>query len=95
MSVPVQTKRSRYSASTDGLLLGRVADDAKGTGSLSVKTHVLGKRLGQNGLVTLGDEVSEGKGVVVDVSRGETLVGLRKREIRVAMSASVDQQFRW
>lgn len=79
----------RCSASTDGLLLGRVADDAKGTGSLSVETHVLGERLGQNGLVTLGDKVSEGKGVVVDVSRGETLVGLRKREIRVAMSASV------
>jgi hypothetical protein len=82
-------KRLRYSASTDGLLLGRVADDAKGTGSLSVETHVLGERLGQDGLVTLGDKVSQGKGVVVDVSRGETLVGLRKREKRVAMSASV------
>jgi hypothetical protein len=82
-------KRLRYSASTDGLLLGRVADDAKGTGSLSVETHVLGERLGQDGLVTLGDKVSQGKGVVVDVSRGETLVGLRKREKRVVMSASV------
>ena len=64
---------------THGLFLGRAADDAESSGSLSVETHVLGKRLGQDGLMTLGDKVSEGKGIIVDVSRGETLVGLSVR----------------
>jgi hypothetical protein len=56
------------------LLLGAVCHDAKGTNSLAVKTHVLGKRLGERKAMTLLDEKANGIGVTVGVTAGEALV---------------------
>ena len=57
-----------------GLFLGRGSNDTESTSSFTVKTHVLGKRLRQDRLVSLGNKVSEGKGIVINVSGSESLV---------------------
>ena len=76
----------------DALLLGRVgADHAEGADALAVQTHVLGKRLGQADVVALGDEVAHGEGVLVDVARGETLVGhVEEGEVTLGLDGLLD-----
>lgn len=57
------------------LLVGVLGDNGEGTDALTVETHVLGEGLGQADVVALLDEVADGKGILVGVARGETLVG--------------------
>lgn len=58
-----------------GPLLGRRGDQREGSGTLTIETHVLGKGLGEGNQVTVLDELAESIGILVSVSRGETLVG--------------------
>ena len=50
------------------------ADEVKGTGTLSVKTHNLGEGLSDNHLEALGKEKAETVGILIKVTRGETLI---------------------
>lgn len=76
--------RARVQGSNDSLDLGKDPlllfggrnDHGECTGSFTVKTQVLGVRLAENDLVALFDEVSNGKGVTLEITRGESLVGL-------------------
>jgi hypothetical protein len=54
--------------------LGAIGDNVKGTNALAVQAHVLGKGLAHNGLVALGDKVTQGVGVFVAVTAGEALL---------------------
>lgn len=56
-------------------LLGVLCDDGEGADTLAVETHVLGEGLGEADVVALLDEVADGEGVGVGVTRGEALVG--------------------
>lgn len=55
------------------LLVG--ADQRKGSGSFTVKTHVLGETLSQRNLVTILQEGTDGKRILGDISAGKALVG--------------------
>ena len=57
------------------LLVGRVGDDAEGTDSLAVETHVLGEGLREREAVALLDEQADRVGVTVGVAGSEALVG--------------------
>lgn len=73
------------------LLLGRFTDNGEGTSTLTVETHVLGKRLGQAGVVALLDKVAQCKGILVGVTAGEALVGHVEEDIVVtSLDGSLD-----
>ena len=57
-----------------GFLLGIGSDEGESANTLAVEAHVLRKRLGQGDMVTLLNEVTNGKGVPGGVSGGEPLV---------------------
>lgn len=42
---------------------------------LTIETHVLGKGLGQQDVVSLLDEVAHSPGITIDVSTREALIG--------------------
>jgi hypothetical protein len=50
-------------------------DQTERTNSFTVETHVLGETLTQGNRETLLNKVSDGEGVVLEDTRGETLVG--------------------
>ena len=55
------------------LLLGG-ADHGGSSAALSVETEVLGEGLGEADLVAVSDELADGEGISLHISRGETLV---------------------
>jgi hypothetical protein len=57
------------------LLLRILSRQRERTHTLSVQSHVLRKGLRERNLVTLGDEVSDSKGISGGGARGESLVG--------------------
>ena len=57
------------------LLLGRVANHREGTDTLTIETHVLGKALSKDKLMTLLNEQTNRVGILVGVTTGEALVG--------------------
>lgn len=58
-----------------GFLLRAPRRQRKRTDTFAVETHVLGKRLGERDLVSLGYEVADGKGIARGGAGGEALVG--------------------
>lgn len=66
----------------NGLLLGGIAgDDVKSTDTLTVETEVLGKRLRDQNLVTLLDEVANSPDITLRITGGEALVGGVKEDV--------------
>lgn len=60
----------------DPLLLFRVLGRKREcTNTFAVETHVLSERLAESDLVSLRNEVADGKGITGSITRGETLVG--------------------
>ena len=66
-------------------------DDVEGTGALAVESHVLGEGLadGDVEIRAGGAEVADGPGVVVEVSRGEALVGRVEDDEELLFSADL------
>lgn len=58
-----------------GRLLLAATDHGESTNSLAVQAHVLGERLRQHNLVSILDEHANGRGIAIDVTGSETLVG--------------------
>ena len=66
-----------------GLLLSGLTDDRGATASLSVKTKVLGKGLGEGEGVALLSEVTNGPSVALHITGGEALVGAIEDDVVV------------
>jgi hypothetical protein len=56
-------------------LIGISTDNGEGTDTFTIETHVLGKGLGQDDLVTFRDELAESISIASTVTGGKTLVG--------------------
>lgn len=56
-----------------GSFFGVLADNGEGTSSLAVETHVLGERLGEEDVVAIVNELSDGEGILVDGTGSESL----------------------
>lgn len=74
--VGVQRADKNLDLGVDTLLLVKIlSDDGKSSNTLTVQTHVLGERLSKADVVALLNEVADGEGIFVGVTRGEALVG--------------------
>ena len=56
-----------------GGFLGVLADDGEGTGTFTVKTHVLGERLREHNVVAIFEEATDSESIPVNRSGGKTL----------------------
>lgn len=61
-------------------LLSVGAGDREGTDTLTIETHVLGKRLREHKRVTIADKLAKRIRITVTVTRGEALVGHVKED---------------
>lgn len=93
--------RVRVSDSNDGLnlaqnslsLIGVGTDKVQGTDSLSVQAEILGERLGDDHTQALRSEVSDGEGVLLEVTGGKALVGRIKEWHEASSLADLSNLF--
>lgn len=69
------------------------ADKVESTSSLTIETHDLGERLGNDHLETLSKEKSEAHSIFIEISANETLVSGIKEWIKLSFSANLSDDF--